>query len=193
MKCKICGSVSDNEVNDMCVDCLAERCGDIVEGNYGKIVFIDLRSYSMSGNFAFFDVLEGRFEIVFNRSTWDTFHDFERCVDKASYFINHSAEIARHRAVCPSWLVPVSVVDKLVDNVALKCKEFMSYNVIPEYVIMNGETRTMMINNSENVTTDGDVHKIDGLEIIINEALEYGKTIVTGSPAKYRKMEFMVR
>lgn len=87
-KCKFCGESSPNIIGDICVDCLANLWGDIIEMSenlirdamQNNIKFVDIRGQDIGWNFALFDGNTESFITINNRSVWNYFLDLEASI-----------------------------------------------------------------------------------------------------------------
>lgn len=112
MKCDNCDCKSDNTINDACVACMADKCGNIVETLYiHKPICIDLRGQGAGWNFAFFNTKTNRFIEIYGKSVWNTFDDLADDLRLEAYdFCADSGEsIRRYYGLCPDWVKELGV------------------------------------------------------------------------------------
>ena len=108
-KCDTCKRVCDNVINGMCVDCLADKWGDIVEAPIKRnnmIKFIDLRDSDVEYNFAFFNIRTHKFVTVSDRVAWYSFDDLGAGIrDECNDMYSDTGVVMRSYAkLCPEWV-----------------------------------------------------------------------------------------
>jgi hypothetical protein len=106
VKCKICGKKSSPIIGDICVDCLADVWGDIVEMTpMTPIKFIDLRDSDVEYNFAFFDIIKHSFVTMNGKSAWYSFDDLADDIMSVAYaYYNPGDRIRQYYRSCPDWV-----------------------------------------------------------------------------------------
>ena len=114
-KCKYCGERSPNIVNDACVGCLADRCGDIVEMTpealkralRSDIKFVELQDQGVGYAFALFNMDTEKFVIINDKSVWNCFLtlalDIRYELDGSGQ--NPGETIEFYVKLCPDWVL----------------------------------------------------------------------------------------
>jgi len=114
-RCKYCGECSPNILDDVCVECLADKMGEVVElipkfsreAIKSDIEFIDLRNQNTGFNFALFNKKTDRFITVYGKSAWACFFDLamdlrfeveDLCQDPRE-------SIGFYAKQCPDWVI----------------------------------------------------------------------------------------
>lgn len=113
-KCKICCEGSPNIVNDACIDCLADKIGDIVAASpeiaelarSQHIKFIDVRDQGTGWEFALFNTITNRFITIYGKGAWNCFLDLAADMRSESEDCCQDPADAIKSCVdrCPDWV-----------------------------------------------------------------------------------------
>lgn len=114
-KCKFCGESSPNIIGDICVDCLADKLGEISEASFeilkhgmqSNIKFVDLRASDIGWKFALFNTKTNRFITIYDKNAWNYFSDLMTDVrSEAKDFCQDPGDIIRFYAKQrPDWVI----------------------------------------------------------------------------------------
>lgn len=114
--CKFCGESSPNMINDICIDCLADKLDEIGEvsfeilksGMQSSIKFVDLRASDIGWEFALFNIKMNRFITIYDKSAWNCFSDLMTDVrsEVKDFCQDPEDAIKFYAKQCPDWVIP---------------------------------------------------------------------------------------